>query len=56
MGRIKKKRPERDTRCGPGAPVTVPPPPVPAMEQVLRAWDRAVAAGLMDDGTPTKYH
>lgn len=57
MGRIKKKRAERDARRQPGTrPGGAPPFPEAEMERVLSAWDRAVDTGLMKSGAETKYH
>ncbi|MFK0181740.1 hypothetical protein ACIQVR_37945 [Streptomyces xanthochromogenes] len=37
-------------------PEVAPPFPSAEMERILRAWDRAIDAGLMEDGAETKYH
>ncbi|MFH8477089.1 hypothetical protein [Streptomyces sp. NPDC018000] len=57
MGRIKKKRAQRDARRQPGAGPMAPPPfPQDEVERIWRAWDRAVDTGLMASGAETKYH
>ncbi|MGW8557980.1 hypothetical protein [Streptomyces tubercidicus] len=54
---MKKQRAERDARRQPGVrPAVAPPFPQAEMERVLRAWDRAVDTGLMEDGAEAKYH
>lgn len=57
MGRMKKKRAERDARRQRGArPQAAPPFPQAEIERVMRLWDRAVETGLMASGRDVKYH
>ncbi|WP_234315337.1 hypothetical protein [Streptomyces globisporus] len=57
MGRIKKKRAERDARRQSGfQPEMVPPFPQAEIERVMGLWDRAIDTGLMPSGAEVKYH